>query len=303
MVLLGLGSLAAAATVGLIWGDRLRRPDRGRADPSSQRPTAGARHGGPSSAEPPTRVILVRASRRQPWRADPSVENRRDLCDRRAVCRCAGPCLRRGVSGRLHLRGRADVVHPPGRVRRLRRLRTGLPGRGDLLRGRRAGANGRTTPGRTSTSSTTWARRAVRPRSARSARTIRWSRRCPRWGRTTDHAVTTGRPALPTAVERQRRRVHVGGSRGCRRRSPGCPTSRGTACCRPSGRPSIPTAWSTCPSAPPSTGCRCRSAPPSATRPRRPGYPDGARHRRGAAGLQRVARAGARGDRTWTRPT
>src|SRR6266550_7241325 len=38
---------------------------------------------------------------------------------------------------RLHLRGRAHALHPPRRVRGLRRLRTGLPGRGDLLRRRR----------------------------------------------------------------------------------------------------------------------------------------------------------------------
>src|SRR6266700_362043 len=38
---------------------------------------------------------------------------------------------------RLHLRGRAHALYPPRRVRGLRRLRTGLPGRGDLLRGRR----------------------------------------------------------------------------------------------------------------------------------------------------------------------
>src|SRR5256884_1273583 len=38
---------------------------------------------------------------------------------------------------RLHLRGRAHALHPPRRVRGLRRVRTGLPGRGDLLRRRR----------------------------------------------------------------------------------------------------------------------------------------------------------------------
>src|SRR5882762_11535824 len=37
---------------------------------------------------------------------------------------------------RLHLRGRADALHPPRRVRRLWRLRAGLSGRGHLLRGR-----------------------------------------------------------------------------------------------------------------------------------------------------------------------
>src|ERR1700683_2752614 len=38
----------------------------------------------------------------------------------------------------LHLRGRAHAVYPPRRVRGLWRVRAGLPGRGDLLRGRRA---------------------------------------------------------------------------------------------------------------------------------------------------------------------
>src|SRR5665647_3447434 len=55
--------------------------------------------------------------------------------------------MRRGVSRRLHLRGQALVVHPPGRVRGLRCLRTGLPGRGDLLRGRRPRAVERVLPG------------------------------------------------------------------------------------------------------------------------------------------------------------
>ena len=45
MVLLGLGSLAAAATVGLIWGDRLR--DRIAAErPAGPVPEPGPRHGG-----------------------------------------------------------------------------------------------------------------------------------------------------------------------------------------------------------------------------------------------------------------
>src|SRR6478736_6929173 len=41
------------------------------------------------------------------------------------------------MSGGLHLRGQAVALHPPGRVRRLRRVRAGVPGRGHLLRGRR----------------------------------------------------------------------------------------------------------------------------------------------------------------------
>src|SRR6201986_1996688 len=39
----------------------------------------------------------------------------------------------------LHLRGRAHALHPPRRVRGLRCVRAGLPGRGDLLRRRRTG--------------------------------------------------------------------------------------------------------------------------------------------------------------------
>src|SRR3569833_2317239 len=64
---------------------------------------------------------------------------RSDLRDRRALRRRARQGVYRRVPRGLHLRGRADAVHPPGRVRRLRRLRAGLPGRGDLLRGRRPG--------------------------------------------------------------------------------------------------------------------------------------------------------------------
>src|ERR1700737_4867623 len=45
--------------------------------------------------------------------------------------------MHRGMPGWLHLRGRPHAVHPPRRVRGLRRLRARLPGRGDLLRRRR----------------------------------------------------------------------------------------------------------------------------------------------------------------------
>src|ERR1022692_3417244 len=47
--------------------------------------------------------------------------------------------MHRGMPRRLHLRGRAHALYPPGRVRGLRRMRAGLPGRGHLLRRRRAG--------------------------------------------------------------------------------------------------------------------------------------------------------------------
>src|SRR5579859_4051999 len=46
--------------------------------------------------------------------------------------------MHRRMPRRLHLRGRAHAIHPPRRVRGLRRVRTGVPGRGDLLRRRRA---------------------------------------------------------------------------------------------------------------------------------------------------------------------
>src|SRR3954447_7803983 len=63
----------------------------------------------------------------------------RDVRHRPALCRRPRQGLYRRVSRGLHLRGRADALHPPRRVRGLRRLRAGLPGGGDLLRGRRPG--------------------------------------------------------------------------------------------------------------------------------------------------------------------
>ncbi|CAA9345790.1 MAG: 4Fe-4S ferredoxin, iron-sulfur binding, partial [uncultured Frankineae bacterium] len=63
-----------------------------------------------------------------------------DVRDRRALRGREGQGLHRGVPCRLHLRGQALVVHPPGRVRGLRSLRARVPGGGDLLRGRHPGA-------------------------------------------------------------------------------------------------------------------------------------------------------------------
>src|SRR5215204_3850552 len=63
----------------------------------------------------------------------------RDVRDRPAVCGPQGPRLCGRVSGGLHLRGQSDALHPPGRVCRLWCVRAGLPGRGDLLRGRHSG--------------------------------------------------------------------------------------------------------------------------------------------------------------------
>src|ERR1022692_2959546 len=66
-------------------------------------------------------------------------EFRRDLHHRPALRRSARQGMHRGMPRRLHLRGRAHALYPPGRVRGLRRMRAGLPGRGHLLRRRRAG--------------------------------------------------------------------------------------------------------------------------------------------------------------------
>src|ERR1022692_3821026 len=69
----------------------------------------------------------------------PEEEFRRDLHHRAALRRSARQGMHRGMPRRLHLRGRAHALYPPGRVRGLRRMRAGLPGRGHLLRRRRAG--------------------------------------------------------------------------------------------------------------------------------------------------------------------
>src|SRR5260370_9961829 len=71
-----------------------------------------------------------------PWGRKRSIGS--DVHNRLALRRPAGQGVHRGVPRGLHLRGRAHALYPPGRVRRLRRLRAGLPGRGHLLRGRRA---------------------------------------------------------------------------------------------------------------------------------------------------------------------
>jgi len=57
-----------------------------------------------------------------------------DLHHRGALRRCHGQGLRRRVPGGLHLRRRAEPVHPARRMCRLWCLRTGVSGRGDLLR-------------------------------------------------------------------------------------------------------------------------------------------------------------------------
>ena len=106
--------------------------------------------------------------------------------------------MRRGVPRRLHLRGQADALHPPRRVRRLRCLRAGLPGRGDLLRGRHPGAVEGLLQGQ---------RRLLRrPRLARRRRQARQDRQGPpaRRGaaaagaRRTDRGGAASRPARPS---------------------------------------------------------------------------------------------------------
>ena len=58
------------------------------------------------------------ASRRGTRRPDTGVKGRGvDLRHRRAVHRRPGPCLRRGMPGRLHLRGSSIAVHPISEVR------------------------------------------------------------------------------------------------------------------------------------------------------------------------------------------
>ena len=93
-----------------------------------------------------------------------------DLRHHRALHRRQGQVLHRGVPGRLHLRGRPHALHPPRRVRGLRRLRARLPGGGHLLRRRRARPSGRTSPPPTPRSSprarSRSAPRAERPTSA-----------------------------------------------------------------------------------------------------------------------------------------
>ena len=73
-------------------------------------------------------------------------EDVHDLCDRRAVHRCARPVVRLGLPGGLHplrRRRRPEAVHRPERVHRLRRLRARVPGERDLPRGVAAPPSGR----------------------------------------------------------------------------------------------------------------------------------------------------------------
>ena len=80
------------------------------------------------------------ADRPSPRSPAPSLgRNHRDLRHHTGLRRRPRQGVHRRVSGGLHLRGRPDALHPPRRVRRLRCLRAGLPGRGHLLRGRRPG--------------------------------------------------------------------------------------------------------------------------------------------------------------------
>src|SRR5512146_3394099 len=92
-----------------------------------------------------------------------------DLRDRGVLRGRAGPGVRGGVPGGLHLRGRADAVHPPGRVRGLRGVRAGVPGGGDLLRGRSAGAVAGVRRGE---------REVLRRTASRPRRAARLARRC-----------------------------------------------------------------------------------------------------------------------------
>ena len=163
-----------------------------------------------------------------------------------------GPRVRGGMPGRLHLRGCPLALHPPRRVRGLRGVRAGLPGRGDLLRGRPA-VRPRAVQGR---QHTVLRRGAAQPgRAARLSRRRRQDRRhrCryrarrrlpePRAGHATPTAVlassapytlaSRGPGSLP-----DRRLVRPGRLAGERRRGPVLATEfpRRNGHCRGGGR-------------------------------------------------------------------
>ena len=169
------------------------------------------------------------------------------------------------MPGRLHLRGRAIALHPPRRVRRLRRVRAGLPGRGDLLRGRRPEQwadyykanveffDDLGSPGGAA-------------KLGSSTRTTRSSRRCPRRSTTSVSCLTSGSPArLPLGLARA-----VQGASG---RHPDGIVDLSV------GTPVDPT--------PASSSRRCRGR-------RRPRLPDDRGHRRPPRGDLRVVRAASR---------
>src|SRR3989449_9358674 len=73
-------------------------------------------------------------------RGEETTEDAHAVHHRGTLHRPEGPLLRRRVSGGLHLRGGGPAVHSPGRVHRLRGLRAGVPGHGDLPGGRHSTA-------------------------------------------------------------------------------------------------------------------------------------------------------------------
>ncbi len=131
-----------------------------------------------------------------------------DLKDKACIEECPVDCI---------YEGERIALHPPGRVRRLRRLRAGLPGRGDLLRGRRARAVEGLLQGE---------RRVLRrPRLARRCRQARPDRQGPPADRRAAAAgARTERrlaPASPATSARRAAGLPLGHARPVRRAAPG----------------------------------------------------------------------------------
>ena len=103
--------------------------------------------------------------------------DRRDVHHRRALYRHERPLVRRRLPGRLHPRVRANPDHRPGGVHRLRGMRIGVSGGGDLSRGRAPGQVDRLVE----IVARFWTRRRstrsrTRTRPSTTSRTSRWSR-------------------------------------------------------------------------------------------------------------------------------
>ena len=163
-----------------------------------------------------------------------------DLHDRRALHRHEGPRVRRRMSRRLHLRGSSHALHPARRVRRLRRVRAGLPRDRDLLRGRRARASGSSSRRSTPSGSTTTSAGSGRPVAPR-----RWVRRpsttrsvAALAGHLSDRSPTSSSSG-PCSARRRSRRSGLGPRIGAEARSRVTRAAR-DAKVDPDGRPRRP---------------------------------------------------------------
>ena len=135
----------------------------------------------------PRRVMFVRrpARRRRPASSSASRSGRRwprrrhrALRDRRRLRGRQRQVVRRGVPRRLHLRGAAQELHQPARVHRLRRMRTGVPGGGDLP-GPSACRSPRRRTSLTTRPSSSRSSTGARSRSATPAVPARWATSAP----------------------------------------------------------------------------------------------------------------------------